>query len=132
MKILLSIAPILFLMAAVKFNPPTSTLMMNTTGEDDTVLLENHDVVYYVITKKDLSEFVKVEYIKSAKDIYIQTLREISFLEVADLDGHPLYKLPIDTKKIHLATSDLKGGKYAIKLRIKGENKYIQTILKKT
>lgn len=130
MKTMFSIIPIILLLGTAHYTKQMNASNVHNSGEE-TVLLENNDVIYSAIEKEDLSEFIKVQYIKSEKDIYIETRRVVSFLEVADTEGKPLYKLPIDTKKIHLATKDLDKGKYTVKLRLKGENKYIQTILKK-
>lgn len=130
MKKVLSTFMVLCVMMTLQPNNLVSNVraIVNT---EDVVLLENESFVYSTVTKNDKSEFVTVEYIESAKDIYIETLRTISYLEVSDITGHPLYRLPIDTRKIHLATSDLDKGKYAIKLKIKDEKKYIQTVLDK-
>lgn len=102
------------------------------TEEDDSILIENNDVVYYVISKKDLKEFVKVQYLKVEKDILIETKQDISYLMIEEVDGPEVYKIPIDTKRLHIASSDLSKGKYAIKMKLKEEQKYIQTILKKS
>lgn len=130
MKILLSTVFVLFVMMTFQSNTLESNARLSINA-DKIVLLETENMIYSTVNKGDKSEFVTVEYIESDKDIYIETLRTISFMEVADIAGHPLYKLPVDTRKIHLATSDLEKGKYAIKLKIKDEKKYIQTVLDK-
>lgn len=94
-------------------------------------LIKNSEVSFSV-TGADEEEFLNTTFSSKNKTIFLETIKEISFIQVLNTEGELEYQLPIAASKLHIDMDDFTSGMYFLNILLEGNDEYITTELQKT
>lgn len=95
-------------------------------------LIKNSEVSFSVTNGEDENQFINTTFSTKNKTIFLETEKEISFIQVLDIDGELEYQLPIAASKLHIDMNDFTSGSYTLNILLDGHDEYITTELEKT
>lgn len=94
-------------------------------------LIKNQEVSFAVSSIEDENEFINTTFSTKHKTIFLETEKEISFIQVLNSSGELEYQLPISANKLHIDMNDFSTGTYALNILLEGNDNYIATELEK-
>ena len=97
----------------------------------ESYLIKNSEVTFSVSSTIDEDEFINTTFSSTKKTIYLETEKEISFIQIINMDGELEYQLPISSHKLHIDMNDFSSGNYYLNILLEGNDEYIVTELEK-
>lgn len=94
-------------------------------------LIKNSEVTFAVSSALDENEFINSTFSSEKKTIFLETEKEISFIQILNIDGELEYQLPISSRKLHIDMNDFTTGNYYLNLLLEGNDEYISTEIEK-
>lgn len=113
----------------------TSSLANNgipASADENAYLIKNSEVTFSVFSVEDENEFINTTFSSENKTIFLETEKEISFIQIMNMDGELEYQLPIASHKLHIDMNDFNSGNYNLNILLEGNDEYITTELEKT
>ncbi len=102
-----------------------------TTESAYSYLIKNNEVAFSVQSIEDENQFINTTFSTKNKTIFLETEKEISFIQVLNDKGELEYQLPIAASKLHIDMNDFTSGVYALNILLEGNDEYISTELEK-
>lgn len=102
-----------------------------TTESAYSYLIKNSEVAFSVQSIDDENQFINTTFSTKNKTIFLETEKEISFIQVLNDKGELEYQLPIAASKLHIDMNDFISGVYALNILLEGNDEYISTELEK-
>jgi len=102
------------------------------TKTDNSYLIKNSEVSFSVIDSADEDQFINTTFSTKNKTIFLETEKEISFIQIMNLDGELEYQLPISASKLHIDMNDFTSGLYNLNILLDGNDEYIITEIEKS
>jgi len=97
----------------------------------DSYLIKNSEVTFSVASAADEEEFINTTFSSEKKTIYLETEKEIAFIQIMNMSGELEYQLPISSHKLHIDMNDFNSGNYNLNILLEGNDEYITTELEK-
>jgi len=103
-----------------------------TSDSGESYLIKNSEVTFSVLNSEDEELFINTTFSTKNKTIFLETEKNISFIQVLNTDGDLEYQLPISASKLHIDMDDFTSGFYTLNILLDGNDEYISTELEKT
>jgi len=123
---------LILLILAFGFTFSYASNELPTTESSYSYLIKNSEVTFSVSNGEDEDQFINTTFSTKNKTIYLETEKEISFIQVLNKDGELEYQLPIAASKLHIDMNDFSSGSYLLNILLDGNDEYITTELQKT
>lgn len=98
---------------------------------ENSYLIKNNEVSFSVLNSADENQFINTTFSTKNKTIFLETEKEISFIQIMNTKGELEYQLPIAASKLHIDMNDFTSGLYHLNILLDGNDEYITTELEK-
>lgn len=91
-------------------------LITFSSGElnDPTLIYSFEGVEIKVLNEASLENFVSFNYKLKSKVVHFETVEDIKFIQIFDIDGMLLFQVPVSSKKLQLGEDLLESGNFKI------------------
>lgn len=132
MRKILKSSSLIALIIALTITIGYSNNDLPVTKTDNSYLIKNSEVSFSVIDSADEDQFINTTFSTKNKTIFLETEKEISFIQIMNLDGELEYQLPISASKLHIDMNDFTSGLYNLNILLDGNDEYIITEIEKS